>query len=292
MATIAGSNVKMRFLGAYLRVAKPGAILPHLITTTAAMLLAAENTPPVSILIFTLAGGTCVAAAANTFNSLLDRDIDALMIRTRHRPLPSSQMKPDHALIFGIFTGLVGISILSGLVNWATAVLSMLALAYYIIPYTLWLKRRTYWSAIICSGIGAIPPLIGWVAVSPHIGLTPFLLSGIIILWTIPHFWALAIFRLDDYKQAGLIVLPLKGAVYWIIACSILLVADTLMLTTAADLGLFYLGVASFLGVGLLRLALLTNRDNPLRKARNLYRYSILYIAILFGAMIIDRIVF
>jgi protoheme IX farnesyltransferase len=245
------------------------------ITAAAAMFLAAKGAPPAATLLFTLLGGGCVAAAANTFNSYLDRDIDALMARTRHRLLPSGRVRPNHALAFGTSIGLIGVLILSGFVNWAAAMLAVVALVYYILPYTLWLKRRTYWSAIIGSGIGAIPPLIGWAAVTHRIELTPFLLSAIIILWTLPHFWTLAIFRRSDYEQAGLRILPEKGVASWIIACSSLLVATTLFLVPAADLGLFYLGTACFLGVGFLYLALRMNHGEPLRTAWHLYGYSI-----------------
>jgi protoheme IX farnesyltransferase len=232
-----------------------------------------------------------VAAAANTFNSYLDRDIDALMARTRHRPLPSGKLRPNHALAFGVSIGLVGVAILGGLVSWVAAMLAVVALVYYVLPYTLWLKRRTYWSVIIGSGIGAIPPLIGWAAVSHRIELTPFLLSAIIILWTIPHFWTLAICRRDDYEQAGLRILPEKRVASWIIACSSLLVATSLLLVPVADLGLSYMGTAGLLGAGFLYLALRMNDGGPLLRAWHLYGYSIFYIAFLFGAMIIDRLV-
>lgn len=290
MATATAPNVAIRPLNAYLNLAKPRAILPHLITAAAAMFLAAGGAPPVSTLLLTLLGGGYVAASANTFNSYLDRDIDALMARTRHRPLPSDLVKPNQALAFGVGIGLIGVLILSEFVNWAAAMLAVIALVYYILPYTLWLKRRTYFSAIIGSGIGAIPPLIGWTAVTHRIELTPFLLAAIIILWTLPHFWTLAIFRRDDYAQAGLRILPEKGVAAWIIACSLLLVATTLLLVPAADLGPFYAGTACVLGAGFLYLALRMNHGEPLRTAWHLYGYSIFYIAVLFGAMIIDRV--
>lgn len=292
MATVAIGHTSMTVLMDYLRLAKPRAILPHFITAASAMCLAAKGAPPAFTLLFTLLGGGCVAAAANTFNSYLDRDIDALMARTRHRPLPSAQLSPNHALAFGISMGLIGVLILSGLVSWAAVTLAAIALVYYILPYTLWLKRRTQWSVLVGSGIGAMTPLIGWVAVTNRIEPTPFLLSVIIILWTLPHFWALAVFRRNDYEQAGLRVLPAKGVASWIIVCSLLLVAATFLLVPTADLGIFYLGTASVLGAGFLYLALRMNHREPLRTAWQLYGYSIFYIAFLFGAMIVDRLAF
>lgn len=291
MRTLAIKPFSLYVIADYLRLAKPRTIFPHLITAAAAIFLATGSMPLISLLVFTLAGGACVAAAANTFNSYLDRDIDALMTRTQRRPLPSGQLKPNNALAFGITIGLIGVFILSQLVNWTAATLAVMALAYYIIPYTLWLKRQTFWSVIVGSGIGALPPLIGWAAVSPRIEVTPFLLAAIIILWTIPHFWTLAIFRREDYELAGLKVLPDKGAITWIVICTILVVAVTVLLAPIANLGLFYLVISILLGVIFLILALRLNTAH-LPKAWHLYRYSIVYITMLFISMIIDRIVF
>jgi heme o synthase len=292
MAIVSVTRARARTVSAYVNLAKPRGILPHLITAAAAMFLAAGGTPPITTLVFTLVGGGLVAGAANTFNSYLDRDIDTVMVRTQRRPLPSRLISPNRALTCGIILGITGVSILSSLAGWAAAALAIIALLYYVIPYTLWLKRRTYWATIIGSGIGAIPPLIGWAAVSPHIALTPFLLSGIIILWTIPHFWALALFRREDYEKAGLKVLPVKGTATWIIICTCLLTAATIVLARAANLGVLYTGTAAVLGAVLLALTLQINRREPSIPARTLYRYSIFYIAVIFLVMIIDKLVF
>ncbi len=292
MATATTAGVMTKPLYSYLSLTKPRAILPHFITAAAAMILAGDGIPPASLLVFTLLGGGCVAAAANTFNSYLDRDIDALMARTRHRPLPSGRLSPNRALALGAGLGLVGVLILIGLVNQAAAMLAVLALAYYVLPYTLWLKRRTYWSTIIGSGIGAIPPLIGWVAVTGRIEPTPLLLSAIIILWTLPHFWALAVFRRGDYEQAGLQVLPAKGLSTWMTVCSSLLIAVTLLLVPTAGLGHFYLGVACLLGAGFIYLAVRMSHGQSLQVAQHFYGFSILYVTFLFGAMMIDRVAF
>jgi protoheme IX farnesyltransferase len=277
-------------LRSYASLMKPRAILPHFITAAAAMFLAAGAELRVSALVFTLLGGGCVAAAANTFNCVLDRDIDALMIRTSKRPLPSGRIKPGHALAFGVMMGAVGVAVLAALVNRVAAVLALLALAYYVLPYTAWLKRRTYWSAIIGSAIGAIPPLIGWAAVTYRFEAAPFLLSAIIVFWTLPHFWALAVFRRDDYAGAGLSVLPDRGVAAYIIICCLLMVGTSLVLAPVARLGLLYAGIAGPLGAGMLYLTLQLKGRNTLRPARRLYTYSLFYIAALFGAMILDRL--
>lgn len=291
MATISVPYVKVRPLAAYLSLAKARAILPHLLTAVGAMVLAAGGRPPVSTLVFTLLGGACLAAAANVFNSYLDRDIDGLMLRTRNRPLPTARLRPNDALALGVGTGLVGAFILNTFVNWVAATLAVAALAYYAWLYTSWLKRRTCWSAVIGSGVGALPPLVGWAAVTNRLGPIPLLLAAIVILWTLPHFWALAFFRRSDYERAGLRTLPEKGAASWIIACSLLLAAATLLLAPAADLGLFYVGAACLLDARFLYLAARIDHGKNLPATWRLYRYSIFYIAFLFGAMIVDRLV-
>jgi protoheme IX farnesyltransferase len=289
MATATAQQAVIRPLQAYLDLTRPKAVLPHLVTAAAAMFLAAGGVPPPATLLFTLLGGGCVAAAANTFNSYLDRDIDALMARTCRRPLPGGLVRPGQALALGLGIGLAGIAILSGLVDLAAAMLAVTALLYYVVPYTLWLKRRTYWSAIIGSTIGAFPPLIGWTVLTHRIEPTPFLLAAIIILWTLPHFWTLALFRRSDYARAGLRILPEKGVFAGILAGSVLMVAVSLLLVPVAGLGLFYTGVASVTGAIFLYLTPRLKRGEHAWVARRLYGYSIFYIAVLFGAMIIDR---
>ena len=275
----------------YINLAKPRAILPHIITSTAAMFLALPGLPQINTLVFTIIGGSCVAIASNTFNSYLDRDIDALMKRTSRRPLPSGFIKPENALFFGTSAGILGAAILSIFIGWVPTMLALLALLYYILPYTLLLKRRTYWSAVIGSGIGTLPPLIGWWAVTDKIEFTPFLLSAIIMLWTLPHFWTLAIFRRDDYQRAGLKMLPEKGAEMWIFASSLLLIFLTFLLATVAHLTLLYLIFASILNAVLLSLLLGILLRKTQVATQCLYRYSIAYITLLFIAIIADRLI-
>lgn len=289
MAIAVAPHVAIRSLNAYLGVAKPRTILPHLISAAAAMFLAAQGPPPTSALLFTLMGGACVAAAANILNSYLDRDIDALMDRTQRRPLPAGQLKPHDGLSLAIAIGLVGVTMLGRSVNPVAAALAMAALGYYVFPYTLWLKRNTWWSTVACSGVGAFPPLVGWAAVTHRIELTPFLLGAIIALWTVPHFWTLAVFRRNDYERASLRVLPDKGVASWIIVCSLLLVAASLLLVPVARLGLLYLATAAPLGIGFLYLGFRINQQESLRTAARFHAYSILYLVVLFGSMIIDR---
>jgi protoheme IX farnesyltransferase len=274
----------------YLRLTKPRSILPHLITAASAMFLAVKGMPPLHTLLLTLIGGGLAAAASNTLNCYFDRDLDRHMARTRSRPLPAGRIRPQQALTFGVVTGAVGLLVLGRFVGLAAAILAFIALVYYVFAYTLFLKWRAPWNVLIGSGVGGLTPLIGWVAVTNRLAATPFLLSAIIVLWTLPHFWSLAVFRRGDYEQAGIKALPPKGVGAMMTTSSILLVVVSLLLAPAADLGFFYLGIASVLGAGFLYLALQMNRREPLSRAWRFHSYSIIYIALLFIAMIANEV--
>jgi len=276
----------------YLALAKPRVVLLHLVTAGAAMFLAAKGWPPISILIFTLVGGALMVSSSNALNCYIDRDIDGMMVRTRNRPLPAGRLRASQAMAFGVVIAFIGLLILSRLVSLAAAAMAAGALIYYIVVYTLWLKRRTSWSAVAGSGAGAFPPLIGWIAVTGTVSVTPFILFAIVALWSPPHFWALAISRRNDFQNVGLGVMPERNTRRWIIVFSFLLVAASLLLVPIAHLGFLYLGAACILGFGFLALALrLLYRDDS-RTARRLFSYSIVFLIILFGAMLIDRLVF
>jgi protoheme IX farnesyltransferase len=275
----------------YLVLTKPRVVLLHMVTAAAAMYLAARGSPPLSLVLLTLLGGGLVAGAANVINCYFDRDIDGKMVRTRKRPLPAERLDPFQALIFSIIIGLAGLFVLSRFVNTITAILALGALAYYILIYTIWLKRRTYWSSLIGSGAGAFPPLIGWLAITQRLEATPFLLFAIIMLWTPPHYWSLAIFHQPDYEQASLSTIPGRHSTLGIGLSSLGLVAISLLLVPAAELGWLYLVTASITGLGMLVMAVnLSVRVTPGR-AQMLFKYSILYLIILFGVMLIDRII-
>ena len=255
------------------------------------MFLAARGVPPGFKVLYTLLGGSLAAGAANALNCYFDRDIDVIMPRTRRRPLASNRLKPQQALIFAVIMGLGGLGILSSLVSLAAAALALGAMAYYVMVYTIWLKRRTYWSSLIGSGAGAFSPLIGWVAVRGTLALTPFLLAAIIILWTTPHFWSLAIFRREEYYSAGLKVLPENHAALWILISSFLMVTITINLGFIAGLDLPYFITAGLTGVGLLSLAALLLRHNDSQDGRRLFFYSIFYMVLIFAAIMVDILV-
>ena len=291
MATAITQYTAVKPLNAYLTMTKPKSVLPHMITASAAMFIAVGGMPPVFILIITLLGGGLVAAAAYTFNSYFDWYIDASMLRTPRRPFFSGFVNSKRALVLGIGLGVTGIIILS-LASILAVCLAILALGYYLLPYALFLKRRTFWGVVIGSGIGAIPPFIGWIVASGYIGITPLLLSAIIILWTLPHFWTLAIFRRNDDTGAGLKILSGKGIDVLVFSCALLLVITSLLLIPVTGLSIVYTGTACILAARFLILAWQMRGDKRLKTIEHLYNYSTFYITILFVSMILDRLVF
>jgi protoheme IX farnesyltransferase len=284
------ARISQSTLQYYLSLTKPRVVVLHWVTAAAAMFLAASGSPPILTLLATLLGGGMVAGSANTLNCYLDREIDSRMFRTSRRPLPSGRLSPAHALMFGAALGLAGTSVLVGLVGVWAAVLSVAALAYYVLVYTLWLKRSTGWSAALASGVGAFPPLVGWVAVTGGFDIAPFFLAALIVLWTLPHFWSLAIFRWPEYEQAGIEAMPVKSAVSGIRVTSVLLVGMSVLAGPILGMGWLYLLTASILGVALLvRLRSLRGVGDP-DGARRLFLFSVIYLPALFAAIILDSV--
>jgi len=274
----------------YLNLTKPLAVLLHLVTTTAAMFVTAKGIPSQNVLTFTLLGGALTAGASNVLNCYFDRNLDAAMARTQGRPLPAGRIYSLSALLFGIVMAFVGITILWRLVSLPVALLSSGALLYYVFIYTLWAKRRTRWGAVIGSGAGAFPPLIGWVAVTGSVSLAPFLLFAIIALWSPPHFWSLAITRHKEYENAGLVAFPVENVDGWLLLFSVLLVFATLGLVIAAEMGMIYTISAAILGAIFMMFVIRLISGNPGSSGR-LYYYSMVYLLLLFAAMIVDSLI-
>jgi protoheme IX farnesyltransferase len=285
-------------LSAYLGLTKPRIIELLLVTTVPAMFLAAGGVPPLDLVIATMVGGCCAAASANVFNSVLDRDIDERMRRTRRRPLPRHAVGPRAATLFGLVLGLVATLWLGFRVNWLSAGLALAANAFYVFVYTLWLKRRTSQN-IVWGGIaGCFPPLIGWTAVSGSLAAAPFVLFGIVFLWTPPHTWALAFRYREDYAAADVPMLPVvrsaPAVAARIFAYSILTVAVSLLLAPVAHTGWIYPTVAGMAGVvllleswHLLRRARRGLTDAALKPMR-LFHWSNSYLALVFVAAAVD----
>src|SRR5213593_3192520 len=186
----------------YVALTKPRIIVLLLVTAFASMLIAAPGRISPWLIFFTLAGGAMSAGSANAINQLLERDIDALMSRTRRRPIPAGRVSPPYAFAFAVLLGTVAFVEMAVLVNLLAALLSLAALLFYVFVYTVWLKRSTPQNIVIGGAAGAVPPLVGWAAATGHLSLTAILLFVIVFLWTPPHFWALALFRRDDYARA------------------------------------------------------------------------------------------
>lgn len=281
-------------INAYIALIKPRIIVLLLITTLAAMVLAANGWPAWSLVLLTLLGGTLAAGGANAINQYVDRDIDLLMERTRLRPLPSHQVPPRHALIFGIMLGVASFLVLAIWVNLLSAFLAMTGLLFYVVVYTLWLKRTTPQNIVIGGAAGAIPPLVGWAAVTDSLSLLALYLFAIVFFWTPPHFWALSLLLKDDYAAARIPMLPVISGVRetsrQIVLYSLLLAALTLMLFAGHLMGHWFLLAALVLNSILIWLAVQLARRTEAAQARRLFFFSNAYLALLFVAMIVDRL--
>ncbi|HHV20742.1 MAG TPA: protoheme IX farnesyltransferase [Propionibacterium sp.] len=287
---------------AYVALTKPRIIELLLVTTAPAMFLAARGVPNLMLVFWTLLAGTFAAGSANVFNCVLDRDIDEKMRRTRRRPMPRHQVQPLHGTIFGIVLGVAATLLFGFFVNWLSAILALAANAFYVLVYTMWLKR-TMSQNIVWGGIaGCFPPLIGWTAVTGSVALPPLILFLIVFLWTPPHTWALAFRYREDYANAGVPMLPVVMSaprVAWrILVYSVLMVAVSLTLWPAADTGWLYpliagLGGAVFLveAVNLWRRAKAGATDAALKPMR-LFHWSNSYLALVFLAAAIDPLIF
>jgi protoheme IX farnesyltransferase len=280
---------------AYYRLTKPRIVLLLLITTVPAMLLAAEGVPSPWLIVATLVGGALAAGSANAINMYLDRDIDAVMRRTRQRPLPAHAIEPIEALRFGFVLGAIAFHLLAITVNVLAAVLALSAIAFYVFVYTMWLKRTTAQNIVIGGAAGAVPALVGWAAVTGTLGWPAVLLFGIVFLWTPPHFWALALRYSGDYAAAGVPMLPVvRGEPETrrqIVLYALVLFAATLVLVPVGGMGPVYTSAAVVLGGVFVYRALLVWRATDQAATRRLFTFSIAYLGGLFGAVGVDALV-
>ncbi|MGI8554232.1 MAG: heme o synthase [Dehalococcoidia bacterium] len=278
---------------AYVALTKPHIIELLLVTTVPAMVLAAHGMPSVWLIAVTLVGGFLAAGGANAINCYIDRDIDEIMARTRRRPLPQHVVSPRSALIFGVTLGCTSIAVFVLFVNILTALLAISALLFYVFVYTLWLKRSTPQNIVIGGAAGAVPPLIGWAAVTGQITLPAIILFTIIFFWTPPHFWALALRYKEEYAAARVPMLPVvrgeEETRRQIFLYSIVLVAVTMLLWLVQTVGIIYATAALGLGIWFSYQALCLWRDPQHRSPMRLFAYSITYLALLFLAMVVDQ---
>ena len=282
-------------VNAYYRLTKPRIVLLLLITTVPAMALAARGVPAPLLVVATLVGGAMAAGSANAINMYLDRDIDAVMRRTRQRPLPAHAIAPIEALRFGFVLGAVAFYLLAIAVNVLAATLAVSAIAFYVFVYTMWLKRSTAQNIVIGGAAGAMPALVGWAAVTGTIAWPAVVLFAIVFVWTPPHFWALALRYAGDYAAAGVPMLPVvRGEAETrrqILLYALVLFAVTLLLVPVGSMGPIYTATAVVLGGVFVYRALVVWRAEDVPSSRRLFTYSIAYLAGLFGAVAVDAVV-
>jgi protoheme IX farnesyltransferase len=282
-------------ISSYVDLMKPHVTVLLLGTTLAAMAIAAQGLPPLGLVVATLLGGAMAAGSANCINCYIDRDIDRIMGRTQRRSLPAGKVQPNQALLFGIALGVGSFIILALFVNLLSAVLACSAILFYVFVYTLWLKRSSVQNIVIGGAAGAVPVLVGWTAVTHTITLPAIWLFAIIFYWTPPHFWALSLLIQKDYEKASIPMMPVilgeRETRKQIFLYSLLLLAVTLILFAMRAMGYFYLLVALVLGGILVYLSIRLLRDQSKKWARTLFWYSNCYLAMIFAAMVVDRIV-
>ena len=284
----------MGLINDYITLTKPPIISLLLITAIGGLFLAAEGIPPLQTLILVCIGGALGAGGANAINHFLDQDIDAIMSRTIKRPVASNRISPISALAFGITLNIGAFLVLTFGVNLLAATLTLAATLFYVLVYTGWLKRNTPQNIVIGGAAGAIPPMVGWAAVTGGLDLSALYLFTIVFFWTPPHFWALALMIQDDYEAAGVPMLPVvageERTIQNIFIYSLALVGLTLLFGVSDAVGFIYLGTAATLGTYFIYLAWKLKRDYSIRKAKHLYLYSLLYLALLFAGMMVDSV--
>ncbi len=277
----------------YYELTKPKVVMLIVFTAVVGMFMATPGFVPMSALIFGTLGIGLAAASAAGFNQILDRRADAKMARTRARPLPTGQLTTLQAVLFSTVIGLIAMAILAIAVNMLTAVLTLCSLIGYSVIYTLYLKRATPQNIVIGGAAGAAPPVLGWVAVTGTVDPHALLLFLIIFVWTPPHFWALALYRVEEYAKAGLPMLPVTHGNQFtrlhILLYSIILAAVTLLPYTTHMSGLLYLVGAVLLNGGFLYYAVKLYRNYSDALARKMFIYSVQYLAALFALLLIDH---
>jgi len=279
-------------LGGYIALTKPRIIELLLITTVPTMVVAAAGWPEWWLIAVTLFGGSLAAGGANAINMYIDRDIDRLMKRTQTRPLVTGLIKPKNALIFAVALEVVAFLVLWLGANLLSAFLALGAMAFYVFVYSLWLKRTSKQNIVIGGAAGAVPTLVGWAAVTNSVGWPAIWLFVIIFLWTPPHFWALAIRHADEYRAAKVPMLPtvvaIDKTVRTMVAYTVVLTLATLVLIPVANLGLIYGLTAAAAGLGfIIGTAMLSRRPTEAWSMR-VFSFSITYVTVLFGAMMLD----
>lgn len=279
-------------VNAYYELMKPTIVFLILFTAYATLWIATGSPPSLRLSLVILIGAGLAAGSANAMNCVYDRDIDAVMRRTRRRPIPSGRLSPREALIFGVVTGIASFIFLWWQTNWLAAAWALGGNLFYVFIYTMWLKRSTPQNIVIGGAAGSVPPLIAWAAVTGAVEWPAIILFAIIFLWTPPHFWALALFRSEDYQQAGVPMMPVavgaEATKRQIIGYTVVLTVVSMLLTFTGAVGWLYFVLAGLFGGYFIYLAWLTYKDTTDAAAKKLFGYSIIYLALVFAAAVVD----
>lgn len=277
----------------YLELTKPQDVLLLVLATLSALIIAAEKLPQASTLLITLLGSTLAAAGAGSLNSFLDRDIDAVMIRTRNRPLPAQRLEPSKAFRFGIVLSVLSVFVMLIGVNILTAVLTLAGILVYVLLYTYWLKRRSMHNIMMVGAAWAIPALVGWSASTGKLSVSALSLFAILFYWTPINFWSLGLMRPIDYSKAGLPTLPvIKGSLTTrkqLVYYSILMVFLTLLPAAIGLANFLYAEAVLLLGGVLVFNALELFRHPSASGASRMHKYSMIYLALVLTALLLDR---
>ena len=282
-------------LAGYIALTKPRIIELLLVTTVPTMFVAERGVPSVWLMVATVVGGTLAAGGANAINMVIDLDIDRVMERTRDRPLVTGAVGSTGAMVFAVSLEVVAFAWLVATVNLLSAVLAVSATIFYVFVYSMWLKRTSTTNIVVGGAAGAVPVLVGWSAVTGSLDWPPVVLFLVVFYWTPPHFWALAIRYRDDYAAAGVPMLPVvagpRATAHRIVGYTAILVVVTVVFSPVAEMGVVYLVAALVLGAVFIALALTLRADPDERRAMRLFHYSITYLTLLFGAMVVDVLV-
>jgi len=282
-------------LAGYIALTKPRIIELLLVTTVPTMFVAERGVPSVWLMVATVVGGALAAGGANAINMVIDLDIDRVMERTRGRPLVTGAVGSTGAVVFAVSLEVVAFAWLVATVNLLSAVLAVSATIFYVFVYSMWLKRTSTTNIVVGGAAGAVPVLVGWSAVTGSLDWPPVVLFLVVFYWTPPHFWALAIRYRDDYAAAGVPMLPVvagpRATAHRIVGYTAILVVVTVVFSPVAEMGAVYLVAALVLGAVFIALALALRADPDERRAMRLFHYSITYLTLLFGAMVVDVLV-
>ena len=276
-------------------LSKPLIVALLLVTTYSGLVAGSKAWPSASLTFWTLLGGTMAAAGSSDLNHYIDRELDKKMQRTAKRPLAEGRLTAAEGLSYGLALCLLSYYVMAGFVNLLAALLSLAGIFYYVFFYSVWLKKATVQNIVIGGGAGAIPPMVGWAAATGHLGLAAWILFAIVFMWTPPHFWALAIVRMKDYENAGVPMMPVvhgeEKTRKQILIYTIELIAVTLLLPIFNLAGTVYLVSALVLGAFLLYAAWQVWKVGGNKVAWTMYRWSSMYLAFIFLALMIDAVV-